>query len=989
MKSLLELYQEHEGKVSDKWTLYLAEYDRLFSAYRGQPVRLFEIGIQNGGSLDIWSKYFPHAEKLIGCDINPDCAQLSYDDPRIALVIGDANTSEAEAEVLAHSERFDLIIDDGSHTSIDIIRTFSRYFSRLNDGGLYVVEDLHCSYWQEFGGGLYAPYSSVAFFKRLADVVNQQHWGVDKTSTDILEGFTAAFDAPFDAAVLATVHSIEFVNSICIVRKAPKTANQLGSRFIAGTQAKAVPAIAGKHGEFAISVSQSENPWTALPKGIDELWLDQKSQLEDSRSQVQVLQTKLDEQLTQLAEMELSLNLALAKQASLELESATYSASEKHEQLNAECEQSQARLAQLEGELLEVRSSTSWRVTEPLRFLGNSALRLRRLTGVARKPLKDMGAMGVARKVVHVARTEGLPGLKRRLQPVLEQSGMSHGSTDDYSAWIQRHDVLTEAERHSMFERINAVMEPPLVSVVIPTYNPNPDWLCEAIESVIGQSYDNWELCIADDASSDPQIRTILQNYASSNPRIKVVFRAENGHISAASNSALDIATGDWVALLDHDDLLAKHALLWVVHALAENPTAGMIYSDEDKIDASGRRQCPFFKPDWSPHLALSQAYVGHLCCIRRDLLTKVGGFSVGMEGAQDYALWLSVAAQKEPIIHVPKVLYHWRMHAGSTAAHSAAKPYAHDAGRLAVQRFVENYYPQANIQMAEREDLFTYKAVFKQPQDVLISIIIPTRDRVDLLGMCIDSILGVSTWQNLEIIVIDNGSVEAESHAYFTEITRRDARVTVKRIDEPFNWSRLNNIGAELAKGDLFVFLNNDTVVIAPDWLQSLAGYAFLPDVGLVGGLLLFEDGTIQHAGVVVGMGGWADHVYRTSPNAHDPSSPFVSPVLTRNVLSVTGACTAITRAKFEELGRYDEAFIICGSDVELGLRAWKNGYYNVQCGEVKLYHYESKTRSPHVPEGDFEQSVLKYAPYQREKVDPFYNPNLSLQHCKPGLVE
>lgn len=962
MKSLLELYQEHDGKVSDKWMLYLAEYDRLFSEYRDQPVKLLEIGIQNGGSLDIWAKYFPHAHKLIGCDINPDCAQLTYDDPCIALVIGDANSSQAEAEILAHSEAFDLIIDDGSHTSIDIVRTFSRYFSRLNDGGLYVVEDLHCSYWQQFGGGLYAPYSSIAFFKRLADVVNHQHWGVDKASTSILDGFAEVFDAHFDAGVLATVHSIEFVNSMCIVRKAPLSANQLGSRFIAGTQALAVPAIADKSGELAISLSQSDNPWTALPKGIEELWLAQQAELEASRNEARALQAALRDQTDQLLELR-----------------------REHDQRKSDCQQDQARVAELENELREVRSSTSWRVTEPLRLLGGSVVSLRSLANAGRKPLQDLGATGLARKVVSVTRTEGLAGLKRRLQPAFDQATQS----EDYAAWIKRHEVLTDAECRMMLERINAAISQPLISVVVPTYNPDPRWLCEAIDSVVGQSYGNWELCIADDASTDPQVRSILEKYAHSDSRIKVVFRTENGHISAASNSALEVATGAWVALLDHDDLLARHALLWVLDALMQQPDAGMIYSDEDKIDAGGRRQSPFFKPDWSPHLAMSQAYVGHLCCIRRDLLTKVGGFAVGMEGAQDYALWLSVAAQKTPIVHVAKVLYHWRMHPGSTAAHSAAKPYAHDAGRQAIQDFVDSYYPQANIQMREREDLFTYQATFAQPQDVLVSIIIPTRDRVDLLGMCIDSILSKSSWQHFEIIVIDNGSVQEDSHAYFAEITQRDARVKVTRIDEPFNWSRLNNLGAEFAKGDLLVFLNNDTVVIAPDWLQSLAGYAFLPDVALVGGLLLFEDGTIQHAGVVVGMGGWADHVYRTSANAHFPGGPFVSPVLTRNVLSVTGACTAITRAKFEELGRYDEAFIICGSDVELGIRAWKKGYYNVQCAEVKLYHYESKTRSPHVPAGDFEQSVLKYAPYQREKIDPFYNPNLSLQYCKPGLVE
>ena len=243
MKSLFELYREHQGKVSDKWSIYLSEYDRLFSIYRDQPIRMLEIGIQNGGSLEIWSKYFPDAHALVGCDINPDCAKLTYDDSRIKVVVGDANTDVAEADILHHSPRFDLIIDDGSHTSGDIIKSFARYFRHLNHGGMYVAEDLHCSYWENYEGGLYYPYSSIAFFKRLADVVNHEHWGIEKDRKQLLSGFSEHFAIVFDESDLADIHAIEFFNSVCVVHKRKMQSNVLGERLIAGQYEEVVSGL--------------------------------------------------------------------------------------------------------------------------------------------------------------------------------------------------------------------------------------------------------------------------------------------------------------------------------------------------------------------------------------------------------------------------------------------------------------------------------------------------------------------------------------------------------------------------------------------------------------------------------------------------------------------------------------------------------------------------------------------------------------------------
>lgn len=313
MKSLRELYGEHQGKVSDKWSIYLAEYDRLFSGFRGQPVRMLEIGIQNGGSLEIWSKYFPNAHILVGCDINPDCAKLSYDDSRIQLVVGDANADAVEKEVLSHSRNFDLIIDDGSHTSSDIAKSFARYFRHLNEGGLFVAEDLHCSYWREFEGGLYYPYSSMAFFKRLADVVNHEHWGIAKERRQVLRGFSEKFGIEFDEDELADIHSIEFFNSACVVRKLQARSNVLGERFIAGQHEFVVP---GHHCVCGTSQvpSQATNEWAAMIAAPEESW----------------------QQLTE----------AIAERDS--------------------------QIASLTDEVAALRNSTSWRLTKPLRLLNRA-----------------------------------------------------------------------------------------------------------------------------------------------------------------------------------------------------------------------------------------------------------------------------------------------------------------------------------------------------------------------------------------------------------------------------------------------------------------------------------------------------------------------------------------------------------------------------------------------------------------------------------------
>lgn len=632
------------------------------------------------------------------------------------------------------------------------------------------------------------------------------------------------------------------------------------------------------------------------------------------------------------------------------------------EQKKGWVEQVQALRAELDRKILseqhwqqlanQMQSSLSWRLTMPLRF-GNS-----KLTAVRRKAKQWVA------NVRH----------RMQLRAIL--------LTNPYDSWLKAEAIALTRLKAGAQEAIANMRSKPLISVVMPVHNPPIALLQAAVLSVQAQWYGHWELCMCNDASDDPAIQTLLNKFEASDTRIKCVNRNESGHIVLATNDAIAIAHGQFVVFLDHDDLLAPQALFVLAQRLNQTGDADLIYSDEDKIDQNGRRSLPFFKPDWSPVLQWSQNYVGHLMCVRRALLDEVGGLLPGTQGSQDHDLVLRLAAIGAKVVHIPQVLYHWRVHAASTSSNPDAKPYAHLAGKEAVGRHLRARYAEQYDRVDDGDHAFVYLPRFKVAPDTLASIVIPTLDKPDLLKACIDSIHQLTQNSQYEIVVLDNGSREQATKAYFLQLAG-DPRVRVIEAHIPFNWSRLNNIGRQHARGQVLVFLNNDTLVISPDWLQRLMEYALLPDVALVGPMLLYPDDTIQHAGVVVGMGGWADHVFKGQGVKHYPS-PFVSCVLPRNVLANTGACLAISSSHFDRLGGFDEAFEICGSDVELGIRAHQQGYSNVYLPSVSLYHLESKTRSAHVPDVDFQQSAIKYAPF-RTAGDPFYNVNLNIHNSSP----
>ena len=524
----------------------------------------------------------------------------------------------------------------------------------------------------------------------------------------------------------------------------------------------------------------------------------------------------------------------------------------------------------------------------------------------------------------------------------------------------------------------------PLISVVVPVFNPPIRHLESCLDSVLAQSYPHWQLCIADDASTDPAVVETLQRYADQDQRIKWAQRTENGHICAASNSALALACGDYVALLDHDDCLLEHALLEVVSSIQANPKAELLYSDEDFIDEDGKRFAPHYKPDWNPALALSHNYVTHLAVYRRSLIETVGGFreGAGVEGAQDYDLLLRCSAQVSPehIVHIRKVLYHWRAHEGSTALGSEQKSYTSNAGQKALQ----DYLDAAGIDGLARstEDDNLYRVDYPLQGGPLVSLLIPTRDMLEVVRPCVESILAHSTYQNFEILILNNQSTCSDTLDWFRAIEQQDARVRVLAYDQPFNYSAINNFGAAHARGEILGLVNNDIEVITPGWIEELASLAQQPENGCVGAMLYYPDDTVQHAGVILGLGGYAAHSHRGSPRG---SQGYFNRLKVRqNLSAVTGACLFVRKAIYDQVGGLDEAYTVAYNDVDFCLRVQGAGYLNVFTPFAELYHHESKSRGQ-------EDTPEKIARFDDEKArlasrwgallrrDPFYNPNLT----------
>ncbi len=553
----------------------------------------------------------------------------------------------------------------------------------------------------------------------------------------------------------------------------------------------------------------------------------------------------------------------------------------------------------------------------------------------------------------------------------------------NYKSWLDHNQPKLEISRENATKLISRFTIKPTISIILPVYNPPLRYLKTAIESVLSQYYSHWELCIADDASKDESVRTYLTELAVSDPRIKLCFRDRNGHISQASNTALEQATGEFIALLDQDDELSPDSLFWIVDAINRNKDADLIYSDEDKIDEEGRRFDPHFKSDFNYELLLAQNMVCHLSVFRRSLVTELGGFRVGFEGAQDYDLILRVIekSSQSKILHVPRILYHWRALKGSTAREIRSKSYAAEAGRRALEEHIQRSGQSAKVVIPDPSTAhYRVRFALNKPHP-MVSILIPTRDRFELLQKCIESIALKTKYQPLEIIVIDNESTSAETLNYFTKLEAKGIRVV--RSGGPFNFSKLMNAAARVASGQVLLLLNNDIEVVSADWIDEMLSFAQQASIGCVGAKLWYPNDSIQHAGIVLGIGGVAGHSHKRL--AKGLRGYFNRAVSHQAVSAVTAACLMVRREVYEAVGGFDEDLPVAFNDVDFCLRVQALGYRNVFTPYAELYHHESLSRGDDTSPSQAtrfkaEVDFMRKRWGKALERDPFYNPNLTL---------
>jgi GT2 family glycosyltransferase/glycosyltransferase involved in cell wall biosynthesis len=545
---------------------------------------------------------------------------------------------------------------------------------------------------------------------------------------------------------------------------------------------------------------------------------------------------------------------------------------------------------------------------------------------------------------------------------------------DAYDAWLEVNEWNSRREA-ILKERLSRLSNPPLLSVVMPVYNPPPEFLDKAIASVVSQVYQNWELAVADDASTDPAVRQTLQRWAEREPRIRVTFRKENGHISRATNSAAELARGDYFVFMDQDDLITPDALGEVALHLSEHPGTDILYSDDDKINAQSHRFAPQFKPDWSPELLLSYMYFSHLFVVRKELFFDVGGMRAGYEGSQDYDFALRATERARHVGHIPKVLYHWRVLPGSTASSGSAKPESFGAGARAVQDALDRRGVRARAHQPDWAakvacGIFSHEWPDDGPS---VAIIIPTKNNVAVLKACLES-LEKTTYKNYKVVIVDNESDDIDTLDYL-----RRTRHTVLRVASPggkFSFAAVNNRAVEQVEADYVLFLNNDTEVVTPGWLSQMVGYLGLAGVGAVGARLLFPDGRIQHAGVVHGYyNGMAGPAFKLLPAWDHGYLSYT--MVARNYSAVTAACLLTPRELFLSAGGFDERnFAVAYNDVDYCYRLADSGHRLVYCPTAELIHHEGYSRG-------FTDNPAEPAEFRRKyagRSEPFYNPNLSL---------
>lgn len=568
-------------------------------------------------------------------------------------------------------------------------------------------------------------------------------------------------------------------------------------------------------------------------------------------------------------------------------------------------------------------------------------------------------------------------GIIEGSKKILSKVRKKKNSSITYDNWRQ-HNMATieelEIQKNYKFKIT------PKISIVVPTYNTPINFLKEMIQSVKEQTYSNWELCIADGNSTGVEVKEVLTAYAQDDARIKINFLSENKGIAGNTNECLKLCTGEYIALFDHDDLLEPNALYEMVKKINEDQQIDFIYSDEDKVDEYSKSYYdPHFKQDWAPDTFRSYNYICHFTVFKRSLLEQVGEFDSRFDGSQDYDMFLRLTEKAEKIVHIPKILYHWRVHKESTASDISAKQYTIDAAKRALEEHLKRIGVDGKIEPGLVRG--THRTNYTIKESPKVSIIIPTKDHIDDLKKCLDAIKK-STYTNYEIILVENNSVEKETFEYY-EMLKEDENIQVIIWDEAFNYSKINNFGIKHSKGEYIVLLNNDVELLTPNWIEEMLMHCQREEVGIVGAKLYYPDDTIQHAGVIIGIGGVAGHSHKYY--GREENGYFSRLKIIQNLSAVTAACLMIRRDVFDRVGGLEEAFTVAFNDVDLCLKVRELNKLVIFTPYVEAYHYESKSRGA-------EDTLEKLERFNNEielfknrwglyRTDPYYNSNLSLE--------
>lgn len=593
--------------------------------------------------------------------------------------------------------------------------------------------------------------------------------------------------------------------------------------------------------------------------------------------------------------------------------------------------------------------------------------------------------------------TEGTKGIKKRIrrQDILEDY-QSYINAQYNKIWKKYYPTNTEIEKQKVLYK--RFIKKPRISILLPTYNTALELLEECIKSVLAQSYENWQLCIADDASDNESVRKIIGRYSKLDPRIEYVFRSKRGHISEASNSALKLAKGEFIALLDHDDILWPNALFEVVKALNVSKSVKFLYSDEDKLEEDGENHVdPFFKPDYSPDYLRSINYIVHFAVIKRSLAEKIGGFRKGVEGAQDWDLFLRITNNlaNEEVMHIPKILYSWRKSAQSSASERSIlgiKDYAFKNQKKVLENDLKERGIKGSVLKTQYKGLWRVKyEILNSP---MVSVIIPTIDNYEYIRRCLNSIITKTSYKNFEIVVVDTGSQDSSIFRLYDELQLKFKNFKVQKWSEKFNFSKVCNFGVDVARGEYLVFLNNDTEIISRFWIENMLEFAQRQEIGAVGCKLLFPNGRIQHVGVILGISGGmirkgvAGHPFKNfyHKKINNGYSRIVDAVM--NYSAVTAACLMVSKVKFKSVGGFDSNFRIAFNDVDFCLKLFRKGYFNLYTPYTTLIHHESVSVGEPGKGERSAREFMKEAKLMQKKWrklllnDPFYNCNLTLKN-------